>query len=481
MTPTPPHRPPARRPRAPRLLASLALAAALAGCAGLAGTPRSGATPVAAGPATWQAPLPPGGRAPDARWWTAFDDPALPPLVQAAEAAATGVASARARLAQAAAARSAAAAQLLPAAQGSLSAQRSREMPNAAATNLVSAGLQAGWEIDLFGARRAGAQAAGGRERAAAADLAAALTAVRAETVGSLIALRACEAQAQQTERDAASRAETARLTVAVADAGLRAPADAALARAAAAQARSAALQQRATCSQLVKALVALTALDEAELRQRLAPATARVPQSPALAPATLPAELLRQRPDLVAAAQRLQATLADQQAAEADLWPQLQINGSLGRTRMSTHTLSVTGNSFSLGPLTLTVPLFDGGARRAAVDSVRAQADEARAQLGGALRQAVREVEDALVTLDASAARRADAEAAARDFDSVLRATEARQRGGLASLFELEDARRSALAAQSALIELDRERATTWVTLARALGGGWTADPSNP
>ena len=126
-------------------------------------------------------------------------------------------------------------------------------------------------------------------------------------------------------------------------------------------------------------------------------------------------------------------------------------------------------------------VPLFDGGALDAALLGAEAGLDEARAQLAGALRQGVREVEEALVALDATAARRADAEAAARDFEAALQATEARQRGGLASLFELEDARRSALAAQSALIELDRERATAWVSLARALGGGWTTEAQQP
>ncbi|MDE2615177.1 MAG: RND transporter, partial [Burkholderiales bacterium] len=52
----------------------------------------------------------------------------------------------------------------------------------------------------------------------------------------------------------------------------------------------------------------------------------------------------------------------------------------------------------------------------------------------------------------------------------------ESRYRGGLASLFELEDARRTAVAAQSALIELQRERVAAWISLYRTLGGGWNA-----
>ncbi len=118
--------------------------------------------------------------------------------------------------------------------------------------------------------------------------------------------------------------------------------------------------------------------------------------------------------------------------------------------------------------------PLFDAGARRAATAAAQAGYDEAVALAQAQLRRAVREVEASLVALQSSAEREADALAAARDFETTLRATQARQQGGLASLFDLEAARRSALAAQSALIELQRERSQAWINLYRALGGGW-------
>ena len=97
-------------------------------------------------------------------------------------------------------------------------------------------------------------------------------------------------------------------------------------------------------------------------------------------------------------------------------------------------------------------------------------------------VRRAVREVETALVQLDATARRQLDAESAARDFNASLQATQARQKGGLASLFDLEAARRNAVQAQGALIELQRERAAAWIALYRALGGGWsTAELAPP
>jgi outer membrane protein TolC len=135
---------------------------------------------------------------------------------------------------------------------------------------------------------------------------------------------------------------------------------------------------------------------------------------------------------------------------------------------------MSGDGSTWSLGPLQLTLPLFDGGTRRANRDAARAEYDAAVVQYQGRLRRALREVEQALVTLDSTATRSDDARIAAEGFESALRATESRHRGGLASQFELEDARRNTSAAQRALILLQQERAIAWVDLARALGGGW-------
>ena len=83
--------------------------------------------------------------------------------------------------------------------------------------------------------------------------------------------------------------------------------------------------------------------------------------------------------------------------------------------------------------------------------------------------------------SLQSAGQRQADAASAARDFEASLRATQARQQGGLASLFDLEAARRNALQAQSALIDLQREQAAAWIALYRALGGGWNAADPGP
>ena len=449
---------------------AMLLVSLLAGCSTLPG-PAQPASPAAA-PA-WQAPLP-GDGVEAAAWWQRFGDPLVPVLVESAQAASADLAAARARVERARAARSAAESARLPQAGFGVSAARAVASPLAAPATSAGATLQASWEIDWLGAARAGAGAAQAREAAAVAGWHAARVALAAETASTYASLRACEAQLAQAELDAASRAESARLTALTARAGFAAPADAALADASAAQGRSQVASLRTQCDSLVKALVEVTGWAEPALRERLAAGRARVPAPPPVAVRRVPADVLQQRPDLYAAAREVDAAAGDAVQAAARERPQVSIGGSLGALTVRSGGADVNGAVWSLGPLAVSLPLFDGGRRAADTAAAQAAYDAAVAAWQARVRQAVREVEQALVALDGVAARSADARVAAEGFEASLRATEARQRGGLASMIELESARRTAVAARSALVELERERALAWIALYRALGGGW-------
>ena len=130
---------------------------------------------------------------------------------------------------------------------------------------------------------------------------------------------------------------------------------------------------------------------------------------------------------------------------------------------------------------MALTVPLFDGGAGDANVDAAKARYEEAAGKYRGVVRQAVREVEEALVTLQSTADRSSDTGVAAEGYRASFAATEARYKAGLASLVELEEARRLLIAAQSTVVLLDRERRNAWIALYKALGGGWSTAAPHP
>ncbi|VTU18876.1 Toluene efflux pump outer membrane protein TtgI precursor [Variovorax sp. SRS16] len=458
-------------------------------------------------PAQWNAPLPGAGPVHGAslpslaEWWRQLDDPLLVELIDAAQAASPTIASAAARIAEARATRVAAGAALLPSLDGTLSATRGNSAfgtsPVATPTGTtgstgaagsalgasslttpittVQAGLQSRWEIDLFGRLRADRDAAGARQTGAEAKWHDARVSVAAETANAYFGERACEEQLAVAESDTRSRSETARLTDLSARAGFTAPADAALARAGASDASARLTQQRAQCAVLRKGLVAMTGLDEPALQARLATAPLQRALPAVHAIASVPAEALTQRPDVYAAEQAVAAASADVGSAEAERYPKLTLSGSIGRMQFRTGGFSESLESWSVGPVSLTLPLLDGGARTANTDAARARYDEAVALYRSNVRQAVREVEEALVNLQATDARSGDADAAVQNYQASFNATQARYDSGLASLFELEDARRTLFAAQTSRVSLQRERAEAWVSLYRAMGGGWS------
>lgn len=465
-----------RRSPKPRRAAWGAIAAAvlLAACAG---TPvQKDALDPADAPAQWHAALPHGGQPADlTRWWQQFNDPLVAQLVAAAQEASPTLAAAQSRIAQARATRVAAGAANLPTLDATAAVQRGRTDFVTPVGTTASVGARAAWEIDIFGAGRAGRAAAQARLEGAHAGWHAARVSVAAETAMAYLGLRACEAQLVQTQTDAASRAETARLTELSAKAGFQAPATEALSRASAAQARAQLAAQQAQCDMAVKGLVALTGIAEPSLRQQLAGATSKLPAPAQIGISSVPGEVLNQRPDLYSAARELEAASADVRQARAQRLPRVSLSGSITAGRFESGAISTNGNLWNIGPLAVSLPIFDGGVRAANVDAARARYDEAAVNYRAQLRGAVREVEEALVQLQSTGSRAEDARIAAEGFEASYRATEARFRGGLASLFELEDARRSFALANSQLIELQRERVAAWITLYRALGGGWT------
>lgn len=442
-------------------------------------------------PTQWRAPQV-GSTTALSAWWRQFDDPALSALIDAAQVASPTIASAARRIAEARAAGTQAGAALLPTLDGTLSAQRSNSPFTGGASagsstlpgvTTLQAGLQSSWEIDVFGARRAGRDAARSRLRGADAQWHDARVSVAAETANLYVDERACQRQREVTGSDARSRIETARLTDLSAKAGFTAPASAALARASAADASARLTQQRAQCEVLRRGLVALTAMDSQALDALLALAPVGrdlLSAHPLPTIERVPARLLAQRPDVYAAEAAVAAASADVGAALADRYPRLTLQGSVAALQLRSDGVRQSLETWTVGPIALALPIFDGGVRAANTETARARYDEAVSLYRSSARQAVREVEAALLNLQSADAREGDAITAVDNYQASLDATQARYRAGLGSLFELEDARRTLFAAQTARVALQRERAEARVALYRATGGGW-ARPEFP
>ena len=441
--------------------------------------------------AKWYSPLPAATKAAEmphqgsvkelSNWWQSLGDPLLVELIASAQAASPSVTAAASRIAQARSAvvnTGAASGLNLSAAA---SASRGVSQLNVPLASVGQVGLQASWEIDLWGGNRAAQDAAQARLMGSQAGWHEARVSVAAEVANTYLNLRTCEQLVNVAKDDVTSRTETSRLTGLLANAGFTAPANAALARASNAQSQSMLTLQRTQCDMQVKALVALTTFSEPEIRLKMTSnmGTAGVfvvskAMNNVAIPA-LPAQLLSQRPDVFAAQQEVAAASGDVGSAQAAKYPRLGLSGSVGLQGIRSGGVGVNGATWSIGPVSLTLPILDGGRSSAAVDLANANYEAASANYRAKVRGAVREVEEALLSVQSAADRLQDAAIATEGYSAAFVASEARFKSGLGSLSDLEDTRRTALAAKTALLNLERERSAAWVALYRAVGGGWT------
>lgn len=458
-------------------LATSALCLAVTGLLGGCANVRPPSTEALAAPASWYAPsLPHQGATQDlAHWWSRFSDRLLVDLIAQAQRLSPDVASARAQVFAARAALAGAEQQGRPQLDGVISAGRGVTDPTVPVATTLSAGVQASWALALWGEDAARVVAAQAREDAAGAGWHQARVLVAAEVAQRYFGWRLCGEQLAVARADSASRQRTADTLGITEKAGLSAPAVAALARASAAESAGRLVQAGESCERQLKALVALTGRNEAQLRQDLAATPAwRVPLDGLLQVPAVPADVLRQRPDVYQAQRQWVAAAQDVGLAEAALRPSLRLSGSLMLNRVRAAGVSATVDTWSLGPLTLNLPLLGRERLHAASDAARAQYESAGSTYAATVRRAVAEVEQALLGLDALRGQTRAAEAALAGYRQSLAGTEARHGAGLAPLTELEDARRVLLAAETTAVSLRQAWLAAWVQLYVALGGGF-------
>lgn len=453
---------------------TLGLALLLQGCAHRA--PVASETPGAALPVAWNAPLPAGvavlPQADDlARWWERFGDPQLSALVAQALQAHPSALSAQAALRQARAQASVQAAGMLPDVSLSGSAQRSRS--GGQTGNSFQVGLDAGWEPDLFGRLDAGVQASQADARAAQASLEQVHVSLSAEVALQYIALRSLQQRLAIAQRNLETQQQTLQITDWRVQAGLATSLVAEQARAAAEQTAAQVPQLQANLAQAHHALAVLTGQAPAALDAALA-APQAVPQPSQALALDIPADTLRQRPDVRVAQERVQAALARVSQADAARYPSLRLSGSLGLRAL---TLGALGDSASLVHSLLgsvAVPLFDGGATQAQVQVQQAALEQARQAYQLAVLTALKEVEDALVALQGEAARLAHLQQAAQAAGNAALLAQQRYASGLIDFASVLETQRTQLATQDALATSQANLGSNHVRLFKALGGGW-------
>ncbi len=463
-----PHTPPRRIAWA----AAVALGLALSGCASL--SPPATALPEVAVPAAWSATDVPASasNASLVDWWRRFNDPLLGSLIAQALQANTDVRSAQAALQQARALRDVAASGLLPNVAGSASAQRSKS-GDTSASSQFRAGFDASWEPDVFGAQRNGLNASEADAQASAARLGDTRVSIAAEVAVTYIQLRGAQARLAIARDNLASQVQTLQITDWRVQAGLVTSLEAQQARASVEQVRAQIPALETSVAQNQHALAVLTGQPPRALQTQLDTAGA-VPQAADDLALSIPAETLRQRPDVRAAELQVSAAAARVSVADAARYPSFQLSGSVG---LSALTLSGLSGGAALASALLgsvSVPIFDGGAAKAQVRSQQAVLDQARVAYQAAVLTALKDVEDALVSLRGNRERLLRLRNAAEAAGNASLLAQQRYSSGLIDFQTVLETQRTLLSTQDSVASTRADLGADHVRLYKALGGGW-------
>lgn len=473
---------PLSRPRPGALLLALSAAALLGACATPNATPST--EPIGVGvPAAWSTGASSNASSTTAThladWWQRFNDPALSALVTQALQANPGVRSAQAALVQARAQRDVQRANNGPSLSASGSAQRSRS-GTADASNRFQAGFDASWEPDIFGGNRASLDASEAEARASETSLADVQVSLAAEVAASLIELRGLQSRLDIAQRNLAAQSETLQITRWRVQAGLASSLDLEQAIAAHAQTQAQIPALQTSLAQARNALSVLTGQAPGALDAMLG-AVAPVPQPPADIALSLPAETLRQRPDVRTAEHRISAALARVAAADAARYPSFKLGGSLGLSALTLGTLTDGASVLRSLLASVSVPLLDGGAAKAQVRAQEAALEQARANYASTVLTALQDVEDALVSIRGDQERLARLQTAAEAAVNAELLARQRYQSGLIDFRTVLDTQRTLLSAQDSVASAQASLATGHVRLYKALGGGWTPDTAAP
>lgn len=338
-------------------------------------------------------------------------------------------------------------------------------------TDVGAVGVKASWELDVWGREAAKTKAAESESRAARFTAAQADLALAAEVARLWFAVRGAREQLAFLESEFATRLREMDIVEKTVGAGLLDSDPLSSARLAAAQAK---VDEGLGRRRLAAAENALRALIGAAPGEKL-PAAKGAVAMPAFG-AGVPSELLLRRPDLAAAAARLDAAIAREGAAIADFYPSVTLNGQAGWQADPASRVGRGSSSFwSLTP-SVDLPLFDAGRREADLEVARARIDGSGAEWTKAVLGAFREVEDALADLRELALQE---DLTGRVLEAVrvrLANAEARRKAGLANENEVLAARRDEATAARTLSLVVWERRQVAVRLAAATGGGWSA-----
>lgn len=410
-------------------------------------------------------------------WWTDFEDPVLTGLIGNALPESPDIMLAESRLREARALARQEGARLFPVLDFGTSVEGRSNVgvsPQTRADNvgLFDAGFDAAWEVDLFGsARRSGDAAEAGAE-VAAARLDGAMVSLTAEIATAYIDLRDAQATMAILDGSIALQRRTRDLVREQQAVGVASLLDADRADAAVQRLEAGRPALLRDIDGAVNRLSVLSGLPPGALTESLAEVQP-IPTSEAAPDPGIPADILRHRPDIRAAEHEIAEAAARLDVAVADLYPSLTIPGSVSISASGLGTGAIVQTMLNSLSAALSIPLFDGGRRQAAVDAAEEQAHQALYTYRRTLLLALEEVESGLIAYRAARDRRDMLDRALATADRGTDRAIARFEGGLADFLEVLDAQRERAEIARDRAEAEAATARAVVQVHKAIGGG--------
>lgn len=423
------------------------------------------------------------GKAIDEAWWSTLNDPELVSLIDRAIASNNDVRLATERIIQARAERGIAASAGIPSVNAGAAYDRTRTSENthngsffnesSSGTDNYSVGLDASWEIDVFGGVARSVEAADADIQALEESRRDVLVALAGEVARNYIDLRGYQQRIEVTQRNVQIQTDTLSLTDSRYQAGLTSELDVVQARAQLEATRAAIPPLDESARAAIHRLGVLLGSEPGSLLDELN-TPAALPTAPAAIPVGLPSELVRRRPDIRRAERQIAAQTARIGVATSDLFPKFSLTGSFGLASAQIGTLPDGDSRFwSIGPA-VRWALFQGGAIRS---NIRVQESLTRQTLiiyEQSVLNAFEDVENSLVSLSRQQARRKALGEAVTANRRAVELSTTLNRAGLVDFQRVLSSQLALAVSEEALVASDQAVLQALVRLYKAMGGGW-------
>lgn len=412
-----------------------------------------------------------------ASWWDTFEDEALTELITQALENNRDLVSARAKVTEARAALGISKAAILPWLDNVNSWSRVKTSANSTGTGNTASvyrlGLDASWEIDIFGGRKHDINASAATLEAQYSSLHNTWATLSSEVALNYLNLRTLQERLRIAAENLALQQNTLDLLQSQYDSGLADALSLSQTRYTYEQTKASIPSLKTSIEQTLNILAILTGNVPGSLESALGEAKP-LPAPSAANLVGIPADYLRQRPDIRMAERQLIAQIAKTKSARADMWPKFTLIGSIGLESFSTGSIFSSGSkTFSFGP-SITLPIFHAGAIRNNIRIQSARQEQYLAAYEQTVLNAVAEVRNSLAANAQERVRNESLLAGVEAAQTAYEVARDKYENGLTDFYNVLDAQRALLTLQEQYAISEGQIISNLVSLYKALGGGW-------